>query len=423
MNFFYSILLFLSLLIYIPLYFVRLTIFRGESLFLRERLGFKLPEKRLKDRSLWIHAVSVGEVLSLQNLIQKIKQKHPNWMIHFSTLTNTGMKVASEKLKDIDQIFFVPLDFTRVVRKFFKTLKPRVFVLAESEFWPNLLREAKRRTEGVILVNGRISEVSFRRYSRFKFFARKILKNIDYFLVQTEKDREMLETIGVNAEKIKAVSNLKSEISLPLLSSEEILRLKKELSMPVTKKVVVAGSTRKGEERMILKAYTRARSEKENLLLVLAPRHPERFDEVERICQEFPFKVRRKTEASPDTEWDILILDTLGELAQFYALSDVAFVGGSLVAWGGHNLLEPAFYQKPVFFGPHMKNFASLAEKFVAAQAARIVSGEKDLVAMFLMKDEKFLQEMGKRAKQALNSLQGATEKTIQAIEILMAGV
>ncbi|NIO49270.1 MAG: hypothetical protein GTN73_07540 [Candidatus Aminicenantes bacterium] len=421
MYIFYSLLLFIYLLIYIPVYFVRIKLLRGESLFLRERLGRRLKNEGTEKKSLWIHAVSVGEVLSLQNLIKKIKEKHPAWTIHFSTLTNTGMRVAKEKLTDADNVFFVPLDFKRVVRKFFNTLRPRVFVLAESELWPNLLREAKRKTKGVLLINGRISSRSFKRYSRFKFVAKKILKNIDFFLVQTEKDKENLERIGINSGVVEVVSNLKSEIDLPSLTEEDLLKLKNNLGILPTNRVIVAGSTRKGEEKKLIEAYSRAKSVDENLLLILAPRHPERFDDVERICRNFSFKVMRRTRVSPNKQWHILILDTIGELAHFYALSDISFVGGSLVPWGGQNLLEPAFYKKPIFFGPHMENFAFLAEKFVQSGAARIINKDKDLDELFLIRDEKSLEKMGNSAKETLNSLKGATEKTIKAIEAMIA--
>lgn len=420
MYIFYSFLLFLSLFIYIPLYFLRIKLIRRERLYLRERLGFRLPEKKDKKPSLWIHAVSVGEVLSLQNLIKKIKERFPDWAVYFSTLTNTGMRVAKEKLVDADFIFFIPLDFTFIIRKFLNALEPDVFVLAESEFWPNLLREAKRKTDSVLLINGRISPQSFKRYLRFKSFSKKILKNIDLFLVQTGNDKEKLEKIGVNPAEVKVVSNLKCEIDLPLLTEGELLSLKKNLSIPETKKIIVAGSTRKGEEKKLLVAYTRARKKREDLQLIIAPRHPERFDDVEKICQEFPFKVFKRTLVSPETQWDILVLDTIGELAQFYALCDAAFVGGSLVPWGGQNLLEPAFYGKPVFFGPFMENFSFLAKKFVQSGGARIVYKEKDLVNMFLIENDKIFKKMGKRAKETLNSLKGATEKTLKAIESFM---
>lgn len=371
-------------------------------------------------KSIWIHAVSVGEVLSLQNLIKKLKEKHPDWVIYFSTLTNTGMRVAKEKLSDADHFFFIPIDFVRVVRKFFTALKPRMFILAESEFWPNLLREAQRKSNGVLLINGRISQKSFKRYYRFRFISKKILENIDLFLVQTQNDKDRLERIGVNSEDVRVVSNLKSEVDLPLSDESKLSNFKKTLGIPETKKVVVAGSTRKGEEKILLGAFEKARSKREDLLLILVPRHQERFKDVEKVCQDSSFTTVRRTQVLPNNHWDIMILDTIGELAQFYALCDLAFIGGSLVPWGGHNLLEPAFYAKPVFFGPHMKNFAQLADTFIQAEAARIVSKESDIVEMFLMQDEKSLKIMGEKAKKTLTSLQGGTEKTIKAIESVM---
>jgi 3-deoxy-D-manno-octulosonic-acid transferase len=417
---FYSILLFLSLLVFIPVYFVRIRLGRRESLFLKERLGLKLPKRSPQKESLWIHAVSVGEVLSLQKLVKTIKQRHPGWAVYFSTLTNTGMRVAKEKLKGVDEIFFVPLDFASVVRKFFGALKPSLFVLAESEFWPNLLKEARGKTGKVLLINGRISKRSIKRYLRFKILARKILSPIDSFLVQSDEDKERLSKIGIDSGRITVAKNLKSEVDLPALGADEIMKLKKSLGISPAKKVVVAGSTRKGEERILLDAYAQAKNKRGDLLFILAPRHPQRCDEVERLCRNFPFRFVRRTRILPEKEWDVLILDTLGELAQFYAISDVSFIGGSLIPWGGQNLLEPAFYQKPVFFGPHMENFAFLAEKFIQSAAAKVVHQEKDLIEMFLIQDERLFQEMGKRAKQTLNSLQGATEETLKVIESLM---
>jgi 3-deoxy-D-manno-octulosonic-acid transferase len=421
MYFIYSFFLFLFLLVYFIPYVVRIKLFRKERLLFRERLGFRLQEFNSVKKSIWIHAVSVGEVLSLQNLIKKLKEKHPDWIIYFSTLTNTGMRMAREKLSGADHFFFVPIDFARVVQKFFNTLKPRMFILAESEFWPNLLKEAQRKSSGVLLINGRISQKSFKRYYRFRFITKKILENIDLFLVQTHNDKDRLERIGVPSKDVRIVSNLKSEIDLPLSDESELQDFKKTLGIPGTKKVVVAGSTRKGEEKIILGAFEKARSRREDLLLILVPRHQERFNDVEKVCLDSSFRTVRRTQVLPNTHWDIMVLDTIGELAHFYALCDLAFIGGSLVPWGGHNLLEPAFYAKPVFFGPHMKNFAYLADTFIQAEAARVVSKESDIIEMFLMQDEKSLKTMGEKAKKTLNSLQGATEKTIKAIEVMMA--
>jgi len=393
---------------------------RGESLYLRERLGRKLSVLKGQKESLWIHAVSVGEVISLQNLIKQIKRKHPDWTIHFSSLTNTGIRVAKEKLMEADHIFFAPLDFSCIVRRFFKFLRPDVFLLAESELWPNLLREASSRTKGVVLINGRISDRSFNRYKKIRPLAKKVLKNIDVFLVQTEKDKKRLEKIGKEVARIEVAGNLKSEIDLPLLRKEELSKLKKDLSIDEGKKVIVAGSTRKGEEEKLLDAFAKAREIKEDILFILAPRHPQRADEVKRLSQNFGLRVQRRTSVFQKTEWDVLVIDTIGELPKFYALADVTFVGGSLIPWGGHNLLEPAFYKKPIFFGPHMDNFSFLAKKFIYSKAAQVIEKEEDLVEMFLAKKEDSLKEMGNKAKKTLNSFQGATEKTIKVIEALM---
>jgi len=416
----YSFLLFFVLIFLIPFYFFQRRILRGESLFLKKRLGNELPKKRSQRKSIWIHAVSVGEVLSLQNLVQELKAKHPSVEIIFSSLTNTGLKIAKEKLKGADNIFFIPLDFASVVRKYFKTFNPKLFVLAESEFWPNLLRAAKKHGCPVLLINGRISESSFRRYRGFRLLAKKILKNIDLFLVQTTEDKERLERLGLDSQRVEVAGNLKAEIELPLLTDSEISSLKKNLSIQEGKKVIVAGSTCKGEEELLLDAFSKARSTRSDLLLILAPRQPGRFSEVERISEKLPFLVRRRTKLSSEDEWEVLILDTIGELTQFYALSDVSFVGGSLVSWGGHNLLEPAFYKKPIFFGPFMKNFAYLAEKFVQSGGARVIHNQEDLVNIFLIEDEKSLSEMGEMAKQTLDSLKGAMKKTLEAIEAMM---
>jgi len=417
----YSFLLFFILLFLIPFYFFRRTLLRGESLYLRKRLGYGLPKERSQKQSIWIHAVSVGEVLSLQNLVRKLKEKHPTWEISFSSLTKTGLQMAKEKLREADNIFFIPLDFASVVRKFFNIFNPKVFILTESEFWPNLLKVAKKQNRAVLLINGRVSERSFQRYRRFKFLDKKILKNIDLFLVQTEQDKERLEEIGIDSFRVDVAGNLKAEVELPAFTDKEISSLKWNLNIQEEKKVIVAGSTCKGEEEQLLEAFSKAKELNKNLLFILAPRHTQRFKEVERICQKFPFRVRKRTKVSSKDEWEILILDTMGELAHFYALSDIAFVGGSLIPWGGHNILEPAFYEKPVFFGPYMNNFAYLAEKFVQLGAARITHKDEDLVEMFLIKDEKTLSEMGKRAKETLDLLQGATDKTIEAIEAMMA--
>ncbi len=417
----YSFLLALSLILfYIPVYWVKLRILKNQPLFLKERLGIRLPPLKQGTGSLWFHAVSVGEVLSLKDLIQKLKNDHPDWVIYFSCLTETGMKLAQEKLKGVDVLFYLPLDFKFVTKRFFRWLDPDVFVLAESEFWPNLLRTAGALEKPVVLINGRISRRSYKNYRVLRFLIKRVLRNLDIFFVQTDRDRERLINIGVSPEKISISGNLKCDIVLPDIPEERIISIKEKLGFSQDKKVIVAGSIRKGEDKKILFAFSQAVKSNPSILLVLAPRHPERTFEIENLCRTLGLKAVRKTKAAPSSSWEVLILDTLGELSSFYALADVAFVGGSLIPWGGHNLLEPAYYGKPIFFGPHMDNFFDLAERFLEEGTAKEIRDDDDLLKMFLLKDEKKLKEMGKRARLTLKSLQGATVKTERMLESLI---
>jgi 3-deoxy-D-manno-octulosonic-acid transferase len=416
----YSLFLFLSLLFYAPVYFFRLKIGRGERLHLRQRLGLDLPPANPGRPLLWIHAVSVGEVLSLRTLLAQVKRSHPDWLLYFSVLTNTGCRVAREKLSDADQVFFLPLDFTFIVNRFFSAVRPDLFILAESEFWPNLLRAAGKYARAVLLINGRISLRSYNNYRRLRPLARRLLAEITLFLVQTATDKERLAAVGVDPERIMVAGNLKADVVLPRFSPSEIGAIKASIGIPPSMKIIVAGSTHRGEEGPLLLAFRQAKATGEGLLLIVAPRHPQRSEEVEAIALAEGLKVKRRTEARPDDRYDVLVLDTIGELAHFYALCDLAFVGGSLIPHGGQNILEPAFYKKPIFFGAHMDNFASLAEEFIRAGGARLVSRPEEITAAFRMLDDPALQEMGRQAGLVLDSLRGGMEKTVREIEALM---
>ncbi len=420
MYFLYSVLLGMALVAVVPLYFVRLRLGKGESLHLAERLGFRLPARIRQGPFLWIHAVSVGEVLSLQSLVRELRIRHPDWEIGFSSLTNTGFRMAEARIKDADHLFFVPFDLGWSVRRTFRRLRPDLLVLAESEFWPRLLKEAERRGCPVLSVNGRVSPRTFRRFLRFRRVVRPLLDKVDRFLVQTDGDRSRLETIGLRSDRIEVSGNLKCEIRLPELPPEEIRALRGEMGVRPGRRVLVAGSIHRGEEGPLIAAFAEARKVRADVLLVLAPRHPEKFADVEKEFAGTPFVVRRRTRLAAGEPWDVLVLDTIGELARFYALADAAFIGGSLVPWGGQNLLEPAFYGKPIFFGPHMENFADLADRFIAGGAAVVVEKPEDLAAMFRFEDVERLAERGQAAKTILTSLQGATAKTLAAIESVM---
>ena len=412
----YSVLLGLCFLVVIPLYFVRLRLMKREPLHLRERLGGRLP-RRIKDGPLvWFHAVSVGEVLSLRTFIPELRKARPECEVALSALTNTGYRMAEEKLSGVDHLFFIPFDFAFAVRRVFRGLKPDLLVLAESEFWPRLLREARRAGCPVLVVNGRVSERSFRRMRLFGPVIRPVLKNVSRFLVQTEIDRGRLEAAGVPAERVAVAGNLKCETRLPDFGEDEARIARRELGLEPGAKVLIAGSVHRGEDGPLIRAFREARAKRPEVKLILAPRHPEQFSDIEKELMPEGFVVRRRTARDASGPWDVFVLDTIGELARFYALADAAFIGGSLISWGGQNLLEPAFYGKPVFFGPHMKNFASLAEAFVAGGGAEMVSTPEELRSMFLFGDPAALAKMGERAREILRSLQGATAKSLAAI-------
>ncbi len=420
MHWIYSFILLIAFVFYAPFYIIRTKLRRREPLYLRERLGLRLPPPGESARSLWVHAVSVGEVLSLRTLVSRLRKEHPDWAVYFSTLTNTGYRVAREKIDGAASVFLVPLDFAWVVRRFFRRLNPGLFILAESEFWPNLLRVARSRCGAVLLINGRISAGSFSRYRRLKFLSRKVLMNIDRLLVQTEDDARRLAAVGVPEARIRVAGNLKAEVSLPSFSPQDIADLRSRLGIPATRKIIVAGSTHKGEEEIVLSAFKRAAAGGADLALLIAPRHPERAEEVERTAVGLDLRAARRTTGASGP-WQVLIIDTIGELASFYAIADIAYVGGSLVPHGGQNLLEPAFYAKPVFFGPHMENFAELAGEFIEKGAAGVVAGEEVLSRAMARAGDEEMRDMGKRAAAVLASLQGATELTCREIDRLMA--
>lgn len=357
MYIFYSFLVFLSLLYYLPATFWKLRIRRGEKLYLKERFGLSLSFPPPRGTSLWFHAVSVGEVISLQTLIRTLKSRHPDWTIYCSALTNSGYSMARSKLDKADFIFYVPFDFAWIVRKFFKRIQPRLFILVESEFWPNLLRTARRYSGSVLLVNGRISDRSARRFLRFRSLVRPLLGNIDRFLVQTVEDGRRLQSVGLSEDRIRVAGNLKADIQLPPMSEKEKEDLRAELSCPLESIVLLAGSVHGGEDEEILNAFFESRKMRPELRLIIAPRHMERVAAIESICRRMGVTVARRTENNMDRSWDVFILDTIGELASFYAVCDIAFLGGSLIPWGRAEFSGACLSRKTGYFRPAHEKF------------------------------------------------------------------
>ncbi|MCG6920337.1 MAG: 3-deoxy-D-manno-octulosonic acid transferase [Acidobacteria bacterium] len=375
------------------------------------------------DRSIWIHAVSVGEVLGVRPLIPALRERFPDLQLFLSTTTVTGNEVAAKKAGDLDGLCFAPFDWPGPVRRALTTLNPALLVLVETELWPNLIHEAHRRGTRVAVVNGRISDRSFGRYRIVRPFLRRVLEEIDLFLMQGEIPAARIRDLGAPAGRVSIAHSLKYDAAEPGRPPERLTRLFDGRSPP--RPLWVAGSTVGGEEECVLQAFHRVRERVKDAALLIAPRHPERFGEVPPLVEAAGFRCRRRSALEPGgwREGDVLLLDTLGELAPLYTLASVVFVGGSLAATGGHNILEPAAAAKPVIVGPHLENFQEIADEFKSDGALIEVKSAEELgreVADLLL-DEPRRRELGERARRLVERNRGAVQRTVDALGSLIA--
>src|SRR3954466_3129773 len=395
---------------------------------LRQRLGFLPITFNIDgDESIWIHAVSVGEALTARALAADLKARYPRLRLFVSTTTIAGQQVARRSLSDVDAVFYLPFDWTFTVRRTLTLVKPRLFIMVETEIWPNLLRECRRRGIKTALVNGRISYRSFPRYRLVRPFFRRVLADIDRFCVQGEESARRLIELGAEASAVIVTGSLKFEslhtTPTPGRGPDRVLRF---FRISPGRPVLVAGSTMKGEEEFVVRAFNRFRATAggSNALLVLAPRHPERFSEAERICRHEGLSTVRRSELPIDAEprADAVVLDTIGELAQLYQIATVVFVGGSLVPAGGHNILEPALSGRPIVFGPHMENFNEISQAFLANGAAVQVrtAWELEEALLSLMGDPVRRARLGAAARALVDANRGARDKTLAAIAQLL---
>jgi 3-deoxy-D-manno-octulosonic-acid transferase len=443
--FIYSFLMGLAALLLTPYWLVQ-GLRHGKYLSnLGERLGFsqpslaKLPVQR--PGAIWIHAVSVGEALSSVALARRLKEAYPDRPLIVSTTTITGQTLARERFPFADAIVYFPLDWSFCVRRVMQAVQPAVVVILETEIWPNFLREARRRNIPVVFVSGRISDRSFARYQSylgaFGFFLRPFLQqalsNAATFLMQSEKDAERILSLGAPAERVQVSGNLKYDLELPAptpLASWLEAEAKRRGWFPL----IVAGSVVATEEPLALIAFGTLQGEYQKAFLVLAPRKPERFEAAATFIEDSHRKFIRRSQltvpsssqgagviandgAIPD-EVNVLLLDSIGELASLYRLADGVFVGGSLVPSGGHNILEPAAFGKVPVFGDSMENFADMAARFVAAGAAIQVESPEDAGVSWieLLRDPARRQKMGETAQQLVAGSRGATERALGEI-------
>ena len=391
-----------------------------------QRLGYLPVSFNLDgDESIWVHALSVGEVLSARPLISELRARYPKLRLFLSTTTLTGQQLARRSVSDVDAVFYFPFDWTFTARRTLNVVKPRLFVMIETEIWPNLLRECRRRGIKTVIVNGRISYRSFPRYRMIRPFIKRVLADIDRFCVQGEETSRRLIELGADPARISVTGSLKFDalerLPTPGRGPERVLRF---FRVPQNRPVIIAGSTLKGEEEPVIRAFNRLRAAGTSAMLIIAARHPERFTDVERLCRQEGLVVVRRTELPIDAEprADAVVLDTIGELAQLYQIATVVFVGGSLVPAGGHNILEPALYGKPIVFGPHMENFGEIADTFLANGAAIQVrtEGEFEDTLVSLVGDPVLRARVGAAARALVESNRGARDRTLTVIRDLL---
>jgi 3-deoxy-D-manno-octulosonic-acid transferase len=390
---------------------------------LRERLG-KVPS-RLRGHSkpaIWIHAVSVGEVLAVSELVGELRRRFPLYQVVLSTTTATGQKLAKKHFGE-DSVFYFPLDFAFAIQPYLTTLKPQLIVIAETEFWPNFLRLSRKSGARITLVNARISDRSWPGYRRAMRIGvlPAVLDDIDLFLAQTDEDARRLCDIGASAERVEVSGNLKFDVAAPDPPAV-VASLRAVFQQSGAGPVVVCGSTVGEEEGLLLLAFQNVLASHPQAVMILAPRHPERFGEVAQLLEQMGIRYWRRSLWSGDSiAGGVLLVDTIGELASLYALGDVAFVGGSLVPRGGHNIIEPAQHGVPIIVGKHTENFRDIVGLFQSKEAVRVVGpAEFPLVLMDLLSNEADRIALGRRAAETLRSQMGATERTVKALERLL---
>ena len=386
-----------------------------------ERLGRSLPANPHKTGSIWIHALSVGEVLSALPLVKAVGLQYPEKDVVFTVTTDQGKEIARKELRGkVRALLTMPLDFWWSVRRVVNFIRPSLFVLVETDIWPGLIEYLKKRGTKTLLINGRISPRTFRSYRRFRPFARHMFNGIDLCMMQSDLDRERLLQIGVEEEKVETVGNIKFDRDWAPMGAEEYEYLLNALNLESQNEIWVAGSTHPGEEDIILDVFGRLRRFFPFLRLIIAPRRVERAGDIKRLVTDKGSKAVLKTQIPMKGEpYEVLILDTIGELERIYGIAKISFVGGSLIPVGGHNLLEPASFGRPVLFGPHTDNFVLMSQLLVEAGGGRRVRDGEDLFETMkgLLSDPEQSNRMGRKAKKFVETSRGALERVMENIK------
>jgi 3-deoxy-D-manno-octulosonic-acid transferase len=437
MYFLYSVAISAGLIVLAPYFLVR-GLRRGKNLRnLPERLGLRFPPELARagadsQGGIWLHAVSVGEVLAAAPLARSLKERYPERRLIVSTTTETGQALAHERMQFADAVLYFPLDMPGAMRRAFRAVRPGLIVVMETEIWPNFLRTARQAGVPVVYANGRISDRSYRGFRRWPVagFRRQVLADGSLYLMQSQEDARRVVELGAPRERVIATGNLKYD--LQAADETPLVRwLRSEMERSGRGPLLIAGSVLAGEEPAVLEALAPVAARWPEALLLLAPRKPERFAEAAALIEQAGCPVVRRSvlslndgasagvlRATPGRRGNVLLLDSLGELASLYRLADAVFVGGSLVRAGGHNPLEPAAFAKAPVFGPSMENFRDVAAEFVRAGAAVQVNSGAELGGAWvaLLENDQRRNEMGEQARALVQRHRGATAATLEQL-------
>ncbi|MFC1632417.1 3-deoxy-D-manno-octulosonic acid transferase [Candidatus Omnitrophota bacterium] len=380
---------------------------------------------KLKDKKvIWLHTVSVGEAQAAAELVKHLREQYPDFSLVISTVTKTGNKIAQRLAQPEDAVIYLPLDIGWIVKRVIKLLRPRAFIVAETEIWPNLVTNLSKAEVPIILINGRVSAGSYRGYGLVYPFFKIILDKFSLFCMQTKTDAEKIINLGAATEKVKITGNMKFDVEQPLISSP-----KADLDLADEQRLLIAGSTHRGEEEMVLEVYKDLVRRYQDLRLLIAPRHIERTAEVEKIVAKAGFNSQRVSELDsnlPPTTYHplpILILDTIGQLRSLYSAAEIVFIGGSFIRHGGQNPIEPALFSKPILFGAHMSNFSDIAEVFLKNDAAIMVKNPQQLTQQCanILNDSARAKTLGQKAKQVVQRNRGTTLRNIKCIKAIIS--
>jgi 3-deoxy-D-manno-octulosonic-acid transferase len=422
-RFVYSVALTLGLAAYAPLVALRRLARRGHPVHLRQRLGHigsgLPPEPRC-----WIHAVSVGEAMTAIPLVEGLRRRWPGLSVVLTTVTPTGARIVADRLDGAATHRYFPLDLPGPVARALDGVRPHFFIGMETELWPNFLGALARRRIPSMIANGRISDRSFRRYRWVTFLTRPMLRSVTVLGMQSQEDARRAIALGASPERVVVTGSLKTDAVAESPGARELWE--RLLGLGAGERIWVAGSTHRGEDEVMAEVFARLRADHGNLVLLLAPRHPERVPEVERMLMERGLaSVRRSRLPSARAGASVVVLDTVGELAPLYQLAEVVFVGGSLVPTGGHNMLEPALRSKPVLFGPYTSNFRESAELLIEAGGARRVADAAGLESALreLLEKREVARAMGEAGYQAVVRRQGGVRATLELVARYLASV